>query len=59
MEYSPPGSSVYGISQAGILEWVVIPFPRGSSQPRDGTSVSCIGRWGLDHEALREALNHL
>ena len=32
---SPPGSSVHEISQARILEWVVIPFPRGSSQPRD------------------------
>ena len=32
---SPPGSSVHGISQARILEWVVISFARGSSQPRD------------------------
>ena len=31
----PPGSSVHGILQAGILEWVVSPFSRGSSQPRD------------------------
>ena len=31
MDSSPPGSSVHGISQAGILEWVAIPFSRGSS----------------------------
>ena len=35
MNYSPPGSSVHGILQARILEWVAIPFSRGSSQPRD------------------------
>ena len=33
----PPGSSVHGILQAKILEWVVIPFSRGSSRPRDQT----------------------
>ena len=33
--YSPPGSSVHGILQARILEWVAIPFSRGSSQPRE------------------------
>ena len=42
MDYSPPGSSLYGILQARILEWVAIPFCRGSPQPRDGTWVSCI-----------------
>ena len=31
MDYSPPGSSVHGILQARILEWVAIPFSRGSS----------------------------
>ena len=31
--YSPPGSSVHGILQARILEWVAVSFPRGSSQP--------------------------
>ena len=40
---SPPGSSVLGILQARILEWVAISSSRGSSQPRDGTQVSCIG----------------
>ena len=33
----PPGSSVHGILQARILEWVAIPFLRGPSQPRDQT----------------------
>jgi len=41
-DYSPPCSSVHGIFQARTLEWVAIPFSRGSSQPRDGTQVSCI-----------------
>ena len=44
---SLPGSSVHGISQARILEWVAISFSRGSSWPRDGTCISyisCIGR---------------
>ena len=37
MDYSPPGSSVHGILQVRILEWVAIPFSRGFSQPRDRT----------------------
>ena len=41
-DYSPPGSSVHGILQARILEWVAMPFSRGSIQPRDGTQVSRI-----------------
>ena len=41
MDCNPPGSSVHGILQARILEWVAIPFSRGSSQPRDWTQVSC------------------
>ena len=46
VDCSPPGSSVHGILQAGILERVAIPFSRGSSQPRDQTEVSCIaGRY--------------
>ena len=39
---SPPGSTVYGISQARILEWVAIFFSRGSSQPWDRACISCI-----------------
>ena len=42
MDYSPPGSSVHGILQARILEWVAIPFFRGSFQPRDKIWVSCM-----------------
>ena len=42
MDCSPPGSSVHGILQARTLEWVSIPFSRGSSQPRDWTGVSWI-----------------
>ena len=42
MDCSPPGSSVHGILQARILEWVAIPFSRGSSWLRDWTWVSCI-----------------
>ena len=45
-------SSVHGILQARILEWVAVPSSRGSSQPRDQTHtsyVSCIGRWVLYH----------
>ena len=42
MDYSPPGSSVHGILQTRILEWVAVSFSRGSSQPRDRTRVSCI-----------------
>ena len=41
MDCSPPSSSVHGILQARILEWVAIPFSRGSSWPRDQTWVSC------------------
>ena len=39
---SPPGSSVHGIIQAKILEWIAIPFSKGSYQPRDRAWVSCI-----------------
>ena len=42
VDCSPPGSSVHGILQAGILEWVAIPFSRISSRPRDWTQVSWI-----------------
>ena len=52
MDCSPPGSSVHGILQARILEWVAMPSSRGSSQPRDWTGisyVSCIGRRVLYH----------
>ena len=41
-DYNLSGSSVHGILQVRILEWVAIPFSRESSQPRDWTWVSCI-----------------
>ena len=47
----PPSSSVLGISQARILEWVAISFSRGYSWTR----ISCIGRRMLYHWATREA----
>ena len=42
MGYSPPASSVQGILQAQILEWVAMSSSRWSSQPRDGTHVSYV-----------------
>ena len=56
MDCSLPGSSVQEILQARILEWVAVSFSRGSSQPRDWTRVSSIGRWLLYHWATRESL---
>ena len=55
---SPPGSSVHGILQARILEWVANPFSRGSSRPNDQTQVSCIaGRfltiWTFDGKVMQ------
>ena len=37
MNHSLPGSYIHGTLQARILEWVAVPFSRGSSQPRDYT----------------------
>ena len=50
MDYSLPGSSLHGILQARVLEWVAIAFSRGSSRPRDRTWVShipgrCFNLW--------------
>ena len=47
---SPPDSSVHGILQARGLHWVAIPFPRGSSQLRNQTQVSCIAGNSLPAE---------
>ena len=52
MDCSPPGSSVHGIFQARILEWIAIPFSRGSSWPRNQTStsyISCFSKRILYH----------
>ena len=56
MDYSPPGSSLHGIFQARILEWIAISFSRGSSPPRDQTHISPIDKWILSHWVTREAL---
>ena len=53
MGCSPPGSSVQGISQTRILEWLTTSFSMGSSQLRDRTCVSWIGRrilYNLSHQ---------
>ena len=42
MDYSPLGTSDHGVFPARILEWIVISFSRGSSQPRDQTHIFCI-----------------
>ena len=66
--HGPPGSSVYGISQARILEWDAISFSRRSSQPRDRTHVSCIAggfltlshwrkwKWKWSHSVVSDSL---
>ena len=54
MDCSLPGSSVRGILQSRILEWVAFSFWRGSSWPRDQTCIFCIGSWILHHWATWE-----
>ena len=59
MDCSLPGSSIHGIFQARVLEWVTISFSRGSSQPRDQTQVSCtVGRhltiWATREEHIKK-----
>ena len=56
VDCSLPGSSVHGILQARILEWVAISFSRGSSRPGDQTQVSCIAGGFFSSWAIREAL---
>ena len=51
----PMDCTIHGIFQARILEWVAIPFSRGSSQPRDRTQVSCIAGGFFTSWATREA----
>ena len=58
MDYSPPASSIHGILQARIMEWVAIPFSRGSSQPRDQTQVSHMAGRFFIIWATREALQY-
>ena len=56
LDCSPPGSSVHGITQARILEWVIISFSRGSPQLRDRTCVFCVAGGFFNHRATWEAL---
>ena len=55
VDCSPPGSSVHGVLQARILEWVAISFSRGSSRPRNRTHVSRIAGRRFNLWATREA----
>ena len=55
MDHNLPGSSVHGIFQARVLEWVAISFSRGSSRPSNQTRVSHIAGRGFTVWATREA----
>ena len=62
MDYSPPGSSVHGVLQARILEWVARLSSRESCWPRDQTCVSyvlCIGSWVLTTSTTWEVCIHI
>ena len=59
MDCSPPGSSVHGLLQARILEWVAVPSPRGSSQLRDWIQVSHIAGRFFTVWATRGALKQI
>ena len=58
MDYSLQGFSVHEISQARILEWLAMPFSRGSSRPRYLMCISCNGRWLVYQWATWEASLH-
>ena len=58
VECSPPGSSVYGILQARILESVVMPSSRGSSQPGNWAHVSCFLHWQAGYLPLASPWNY-
>ena len=57
-DWSPPSSSIHGILQAGILEWVAISFSRGPSRPRDRTQLSHISGRRFNLCTTREALKY-
>ena len=60
VDCSPPGSSVHGILQAAMLEWVAMPSSRGCSQPRDQTHVSCTaGRFFTTEPLKRKKVKSL
>ena len=55
--FDPKDFTVHGIIQARILEWVAVPFSKGSSQPRDRTQVSLIAGgflYQLSHKGSKE-----
>ena len=54
MDCNPPGSSVHGIFQARIQEWVAISFSRGSSWPREWNHSSCLASGFFTTELLGE-----
>ena len=56
MDDNLPGSSIHGILQARILEWVAVPFSRGSSRPRKRTGVSGVAGGFFTSWATRECL---
>ena len=58
MDYSPPGSSVLGIFQARVPEWVAISCSRGSSLPRDYSWVFCIAGEFLTDPPGKPQINH-
>ena len=58
MNCSPPGSSVYWIFQARMLEWVAISYSMRSFRPRDWTPISCIDRWLFTTELPGKSLLH-
>ena len=57
-DYNPPGSSIHGISQARVVEWVATSFSRGSPWPRNRTHIPCIGRRILYHWASCAMVSH-
>ena len=57
MDCSPPTSSIHGIFQARVLEWVAFSFSRGSSRPREQTQVSWTAGWRFTLWATREAMS--
>ena len=59
VDSSPPGSSVHGILQARILEWVAISSSRGSSLLRDQTRISCIASRFFTAEPPGKTVNSL
>ena len=61
VDCSPPSFSTHGIFQARVLEWVAIPFSRGSSPPRDQTQIfwtagRCVIVWATQAHVQREWL---